>query len=494
MVDLTHRLSCRLDGLTSEIREQKRLELLNNLGLLATEVIPVFEEATQTVARFLETPIAFLGLMLPEELWLKSALGLSQIGLMNQLALSRKIPREESFCLYVVDSQQPLSIEDTLKDPVFSSSALIQYYGIRSYLGTPLMTAEGQCIGTLAVMDLVPHQFSSRDLEFLTVAARWCIREFERDYLLQKNQEVILASEIPKTEPTTAKETIINSNFAFELKIKLLAELIQELKTPLTSVVGMASILGREIYGPLNQKQKEYLDIINNSGQHLRSLVEEIVNLDLLDKNKIEPELVAADIEMLCQQVIKSLEQVATQQKQELCLSVEPGNRIWRMDKDRLKQSLYYLILSMLQSSEPSGKVRIHVSRKTSSLNLTVWISHPWLGDGLPQVDSYSSSLAELLGFMDEEEEGAIEPIDSLSQNQGNKVLAYSQLVLAWQKVQKQAKKYNKQTIREILSLLLSCYFAEIQQGQITLQSSAQGSYRYVLKLPKVLVKESREN
>ena len=42
-----------------------------------------------------------------------------------------------------------------------------------------------------------------------------------------------------------------------QLKIELLDRLMQELRTPLTSVMGMTSVLSREIYGPLRQKQKE---------------------------------------------------------------------------------------------------------------------------------------------------------------------------------------------------------------------------------------------
>ena len=114
-----NRLFCRLDGITPTVRTQKRLMVLSRLGLLKSEAVPVFEEATQTASNFTEAPICILGLAVEQELWFKSAFGLSTIGLMNQLASYRKVSLEESFSLYVIDSEQPLAIDNTISDGGF---------------------------------------------------------------------------------------------------------------------------------------------------------------------------------------------------------------------------------------------------------------------------------------------------------------------------------------------------------------------------------------
>jgi GAF domain-containing protein len=186
MADPGNRFFCRLDGLTPALSEQKRLKTIRELGLLDDEIVPVFDEATQTAARFLETPISILGLMMQERQLLKAAFGLSSIGLMNQLAQSRQLPRLECFCAYVVDSHQVLAINDTATNPVFARSLLVGHYGIRAYLGAPLLTADGQCVGTLAVMDWQPRCFTTKDMDFLAITARWSMSEFERSHLLQK--------------------------------------------------------------------------------------------------------------------------------------------------------------------------------------------------------------------------------------------------------------------------------------------------------------------
>jgi signal transduction histidine kinase len=487
-----NRLFCRLDGLTTAQREQQRLKAIENLSLLETETVPVFEEATQTAARSLGTPICILGLVVNNQVWFKSASGLSRIGLMNQLASYRMLPLEESFSTYVVDSQQELIIDDALLEPIFANSALVQHYGIRSYLGTPLITAEGKCIGTLEVMDLEPRQFTSRDVDFLMLTARWCLREFERERLaktIEQGKKAALTS--PSATETNKNGQTLNSSNSRSLensvsstntiKLKLLTQLSQELRTPLTSVIGMASVLRREVYGTLTTKQKEYIEIIHNSGQHLISLVDEIINLGVFDENSSKLQKSSIDIEMICQQAINGLYEIAQQQGQELRLSVEPGNRIWSLDRDKVRQAIYYLVISVIESSEAGGEVRIHVSRKQQSLNVAVWISHPWLGDGLPSFDLYPSNTT--LSFLDNSDSEEMAAGNSLL---GTHILTSTVLLNSYNDISQTTTTKTDRSPRQILGLLLSCHLAELHGGNIVVQGSQESGYRYILKLPQL--------
>jgi len=512
-----NRLFCRLDGLTPAARQQQRLTILDKLGLLTTDTVPVFEEATQTASSFLEVPICILGLAVGKELWFKSAAGLSSIGLMNQLAYSRKLPLDESFSTYVVDSGQVLVIDNTVTNSVFASSILVQHYGIRAYLGVPLISAEGCCIGSLAVMDREPHSFSSRDIDFLALTARWCLREFERDCLLktqsQQTTEVDLDLSI-QVAPTTSWQTNLPStqggltksnqapvgvpwtplskgaNSTSSIKMKLLGQLTQELRTPLTSVIGMASVLRREVYGPLTGKQREYLEIIHNSGQSLISLVDEIVNLGVLSEQDSHLQISSVDIEMLCQQVINSLVDLARQQQQELRLSVEPGNRIWSLDKDKVRQALYYLIINVIEIAEAGGEVRVHVSRRNQTLNIAVWLSHPWLGDGLHQVEFYSQSVTKALALSrsTQAENNHLVMSDVLM---GNQILTSAALTSAININNGENINSKEKVSRDVLGLLLSCHLVELHGGQVIVQGTPESGYRYILKLPRI---EPEEN
>lgn len=499
-----NRLFCRLDGLTQERREQQRLATLQSLGLLEAEASPVFEEATQTAANFIQAPICILGLMVKDQFWLKSALGLSTIGLMNQLAVSRTIPRQDSFSTHVVDSHQNLIIQDTITNAVFASSALVQDYGIRAYLGTPLMTAQGQCIGALAIMDVEPRQFTSRDVQFLAMAARWCLREFERDRLLRNQQtnliqpsttNQLVLSQYQQYQPgwefstgienqhlaSTSTSLALSTN---SIKGRLLEKLTQKIRTPLTSVIGMASVLKREVYGPLTCKQKEYMDIIHSSGQHLMLIAEEIVNLGALDENPSKLQLNPVEIEMLCQQVLNQLLEIAKQQKQELRLSVEPGNRLWLLDKEKIRQALYYLVAGVIESAQAGSEVRVHVSHRNKTINIGIWACHPWLADGLPQVELGSSSLVNVLPVgLETSSEGSRLEMSDYSLN--DQILTSSALAAALQETEQLNKNSNDKNSHKLLGLLLACHLAELHQGKIIIQGAPESGYRYLLQLPK---------
>lgn len=475
------------DGWASEeTMEEQRLKALSKLGLRQSETIPVFEEATQTAAHFLDAPICVLGFVDQDRHWFKSSVGLSRLGLMNHLAQNRQLLRGESFCTQVVETRQVLVINDTnnLSKNEIAASKLVQDYGIRAYLGAPLIDAQGNCLGALAVMDLSPHNFTTRDIEFLQIITRWSMSEFERNRLLSTktvNTNPILLSKYDDepqkiAAPAYHKEPVSTN----EVKLELLGQLTHELRTPLTSVLGMASVLGREIYGPLTTKQREYLEIIQHSGRYLLSLVNEIGELGIMDQSTTALNLAPVDIEMLCQQVINSLKEAAHRREQDIRLSTEPGrNRIWSLDKDKVRQMIYHLVFSVIQLSATGSIVRVHISYKEDMLNITVWVSHPWLGDGITDLDPYLRRnrvlKPQLTNQMYSHHPENEEHIDTWSTAANNSDTL---------NFRAGAAKPRANSSRESLGLLLSCQLAESHDGQITIQGSSESGYRYVLSLP----------
>jgi signal transduction histidine kinase len=461
-------------GLTGrQAAEQARLQALAALGLLDTEGVPVFEEATQTAAHFLDASICVLGVLDFDRLWYKSAVGLSRLGLMNSLASTRQLDRAESFCSQVVETQQVLSIADVTTDPVFSDTVLVQRYGIRSYLGVPLMTSDGICVGTLAVMEQEPRTFTRKEIDFLQLMARWSMSEFERDRLIRRTPQPALTAEIVPAS----------------IKASLISQMTQELCTPLTSILGMGSVLSQGIYGALTDKQQEYIGIIHNSGQYLLSLVNEIVELGALDDTDRALNLTPVDIEMLCQQAIGTLNQAAQRREQQIQLTVEPGQRIWLLDKEKVRQMVYHLVFSIIQTSNAGGTLRIHVSRKQADLTLSVWISHPWLGDGLPT--DYSPRTAKRIsqGSLSRLAlVGAESDFNDFSSDSFSSAWAVDDLPEEYSTYSEsyEAPEEPKQPdlSRQGLGLLLSTHLAELHGGNITVKGSAEEGYRYVVRLP----------
>lgn len=436
---------------TSE-QEIQRLQVLQSLNLLEAGNIPVFDEATQTAAHFLNMPICILGLLDRDRVWFKAAVGLSRIGLMNSLAASRQLARHEAFCTQIVETERVLAIADASLEPNWAETQLVQRFGIRSYLGVPLYTRTGQCIGTLAVMGLSTRHFTEQDIAFLELTARWSMSEFEREQLQPVLSPALSA---PPSAPPLTSSTV---------KTSLLSQMSQELCTPLTSILGMAKVLNQGIYGSLSSKQQEYIQIIHDSGQYLLSLINEIVDLGTLDDQSPELNLSAVDVEMLCQQAMAALMQAAQRRDLQLQLTVEPGNRIWLLDKEKVRHLLYHLVFSLIQSSSPESTIRIHVSRKTY-LQMTVWSSHPWLNEELPQPLAVQSSLSQPSAA------GTTLAVASRPETQ---------------KGTDAASAVPTAETRESLGVLLSRQLAALHAGEILLQGAAETGYRYVIRLPQL--------
>ncbi|MEL7143363.1 MAG: GAF domain-containing sensor histidine kinase [Cyanobacteria bacterium J06643_4] len=496
------KLSCFLDGMLPAERDQARVEALSRLNLLGNESVPVFDEATQQLSRLLAMPICLLSVVDAESQWFKSVVGLSSLGLMNQLAAARRLPRKESFCTHVIDSGKTFALEDATAHPAFSHSVLVQQYGIQSYLGVPLITTEGECIGTLAVMDLLPHQFTQQEIAFLELSARWSMSEFEKQQVMDTLQRTLSHSRLSASgiagSGLSGKGGIgaggIGADNAFlqansessllskvnQVRFDLIVQLTQELRNPLTSVTGMANMLSREIYGPLSEKQQEYAKIVLSSSQQLLTMVNEIVEIGDLKEDGYQLTVATADIEMIGQQALVSLESIAKQQDLEIKLTVEPGSRIWNLDKRIVKQLIYHLVFSIIKMSTAGSTIRLHVSRKDNSANIALWVSNPWLGEDLPQaVIAWSQrhsaqNAAGRLSAARFSVTDAARPSESGFTAQSGE--AFEALATA-QKVD---------SSRQELGLLLSRHLTEVHGGETSVQGSNASGYRYIITLPSL--------
>lgn len=465
-------LSCLLEGPTPAQRDRQRNEAIAQLNLLSQEAIPVFDEAVQTVSRQLSMPLSILSIMDADTQRFKSVVGLSSLGLMNQLAASRTLPRAESFCTQVIDSLKPFALADATIHPAFYNSLLVQQYGIQSYLGVPLITSDGHCLGTLAVMDLMPHAFTQQEIAFLELTARWAMSEFESQRLL-----LALSTGSHPLQRAAAGYNADNPLLSKinQIRFDLVVQLTQDLRNPLTSITGMASMLSREIYGPLSAKQQEYANIVLSSSQQLLNMVDEIVEVGDLKEEGYQLDLAQIDIEMVGQQAIAALEGITKQQDLQVRLTVEPSSRIWMLDKRVVKQMIYHLVFSIVKMSTAGSTIRIHVSRKENNLNLSLWVSNPWLGEDLPQavINWEKDSLAQVNSEQDYSNSAEVMDLSS-----GSASLDSGEAFAALET----AKKVDAS--RQELGLLLSRHLTEMHGGKVSVQGSAANGHRYIISLP----------
>lgn len=141
--------------------EHRRLAALQATGLLDTPPSEEFDRITRLACQLFGVPIALVSLVDADRQWFKSRVGLA-------------VPetcREDAFCDHTIRTTQVMVIEDTLEDPRFAQSALVQGEPrIRFYAGAPLVLRGGHALGSLCLIDTVPRPFSAdqqRQLEDL---------------------------------------------------------------------------------------------------------------------------------------------------------------------------------------------------------------------------------------------------------------------------------------------------------------------------------------
>jgi two-component system, cell cycle sensor histidine kinase and response regulator CckA len=151
-----------------------RLAALRHTALLDTPPEEGFDRLTRMASRLLGTPIALISLVAEDRQFFKSAIGLPE-----PWASRRGAPLSFSFCAQVVSNGEQLVVEDARKHPLLRHSTAIRELGWVAYAGVPLITPDGQTVGSLSVVDKMPRLWSERDIGLLKDLAAAAVSEIE---------------------------------------------------------------------------------------------------------------------------------------------------------------------------------------------------------------------------------------------------------------------------------------------------------------------------
>lgn len=145
-----------------------------------------------------------------------------------------------------------------------------------------------------------------------------------------------------------------------------------ELRTPLTSIIGFSRLLGEQIYGPLNDKQMQYITALSNCSDHLLSLINDLLDISKIDAGR--EQLFFEDdvpVEEVCRASISIVQQQAAQGGLELDLVIDEGITVCSADKRRLKQILVNLLSNAVKFTE-DGYVKLQVTHAEQQLLFSV--------------------------------------------------------------------------------------------------------------------------
>lgn len=141
-----------------KLEDTERLSALQRAGLLDTPAEAVFDRAVDLATQVLGTPVGLVSLVDDRRQFFKA-----QVGLCDPVASRRETPLSHSFCQYVVNSDEPLIVNDARKDPVLKDNLAIPDLSVIAYLGVPVHDPEGYVLGSFCAIDDKPRDWTDED-------------------------------------------------------------------------------------------------------------------------------------------------------------------------------------------------------------------------------------------------------------------------------------------------------------------------------------------
>ena len=359
--------------------ETHRLQELNNYHILDTIPEQDYDDITRIAAQICDVPIALISLVDENRQWFKSKQGLK----------APETPRTVSFCGHAINTpQQFFEVNDATQDPRFADNPLVTGDpNVVFYLGSPLVTPNGEAIGTLCVIDHKPRQISEQAKATLRILARQVICNLE---LRKKNATLgkvnkQLHKEIEERQ-AKEQELIKLRDQALEAeraKDQFLSNMSHEIRTPLNGIIGITKLLLAD-----QSKAAQDQDLIQSldfSANHLLRMINDALDLSKMRHNKLDFENLDFDFFQFMRH-LHGLLSIDAQQKGIDCqLTLDPLiPKIINGDSHRLGQIILNLVNNAIKFTD-QGFVSITVNLESLSPDkVTIGVAIKDTGIGIP--------------------------------------------------------------------------------------------------------------
>jgi signal transduction histidine kinase len=242
--------------------------------------------------------------------------------------------------------REPVHIPDIAVEGAYESPVrepLLQA-GYRALLGVPLLREE-QVIGVLGVVRKTPGDFAPEIVRVLMTFATQSALAIQNARLFRE-----LADKSRQLE------------LASQHKSEFLANMSHELRTPLNAIIGFSEALTERMFGDLNMKQDEYLKDIHASGQHLLSLINDILDLSKIEAGRMELELADFDLAQAIGNALTLVRERAGRRGIALHHAVDRHLGQVRGDERKIKQVLLNLLSNAVKFTPEGGQVDLRAS------------------------------------------------------------------------------------------------------------------------------------
>src|SRR5262245_49263379 len=133
-----------------------------------------------------------------------------------------------------------------------------------------------------------------------------------------------------------------------------------ELRTPLNAIIGFSEVLGDRLFGELNAKQDEYLKDIHASGQHLLSLINDILDLSKIEAGRMELELTDVYLGATLDNALTLVRERAGRRGISLHIAVDERLGQIKADERKIRQVVQNLLSNAIKFTLEGGRIEVH--------------------------------------------------------------------------------------------------------------------------------------
>ena len=166
-------------------------------------------------------------------------------------------------------------------------------------------------------------------------------------------------------------------------KSEFLASASHELRTPLNAIIGFSGILKKRMFGDLNEKQAEYVEDIYTSGNHLLSLINDLLDLAKVESGRIELDVKQFDLPSALENSITLLRERANRHGILIDLAIDERLSSFMGDERKLKQIMLNLLSNAVKFTPDGGRINV----KAGPVDVRVQISVSDTGVGVKPED-----------------------------------------------------------------------------------------------------------
>jgi GAF domain-containing protein len=253
-------------------------------------------------------------------------------------------------------SREPVQVPNILEERAYAQRMrqMLERFGFRASLAVPLLR-EDRIIGGLVIRRKTTGEFRPEVIELMKTFATQSVLAIHNARLFREIEE--------KSRQIEA---------ANRHKSEFLANMSHELRTPLNAIIGFSEVLQEKLFGDLNEKQAEYTSDILTSGQHLLSLINEILDLSKVEAGRMELELAPFDLPLAIDNARTFVRERAVKHGITLDLDVDDRLGEYVGDERKIKQILLNLLSNAVKFTPEGGRISITANKTDNGAEISV--------------------------------------------------------------------------------------------------------------------------